>query len=80
MITLSRCDDAGVRTALACLLKKSKSVLCLKGINTQRVACLWNFGKPVFTTYMSVVIHQVVGQFEFIKRHDLFHPLLSSTG
>ena len=33
-----------------------------------------------FSTYMSVVVHEVIGQFEFVKRHDLFHPLLSSTG
>lgn len=31
-------------------------------------------------TYMSVVVHQIVGEFKFVKRHDLFHPLLSSTG
>ena len=31
-------------------------------------------------TYMPVVVHQVVGEFKFVKRHDLFHPLLSSTG
>ena len=30
--------------------------------------------------YMSVVVHEVIGQFKFVKRHDLFHPLLSSTG
>ena len=26
---------------------------------------------------MSVVVEQIVGEFEFIKRHDLFHPLRS---
>lgn len=29
---------------------------------------------------MPVVIHKVVGEFKFVKRHDLFHPLLSSAG
>lgn len=26
-------------------------------------------------TYMAVVVQQVVGEFEFIERDDLFHPL-----
>lgn len=31
-------------------------------------------------TYVSIVVHLVVCQFEFVKRHDLFHPLSPSGG
>ena len=29
---------------------------------------------------MPIVVHQVVSEFKFVKRNDLFHPLLSSAG
>ena len=29
---------------------------------------------------MPIVVHQVVCEFKFVKRNDLFHPLLSSAG
>ena len=32
------------------------------------------------SSYMSIVIHQIISEFKFVERNDLFHPLLSSTG
>ena len=40
-------------------------------ICTEKVCC----SELSTYTYMSVVVHEVVGEFEFIEGDDLFHPL-----
>ena len=40
---------------------------------TEKVCC----SKLSTDTYMSVVVHEVVGEFKFIEGDDLFHPLRS---
>ena len=41
------------------------------GTITEKICC----SKLSTDTYMSVVVHEVVGEFEFIEGDDLFHPL-----
>ena len=38
---------------------------------TEKICC----SKLSTSTYMSVVIHEVVSEFEFVEGDDLFHPL-----